>query len=576
MNNRRFFHLLLSVLTLFAAMSCEKTYAPGDGGDTKKGYDGINEDNDDYTGSSTDTVFVLFKGSSVTSTDNAKASVSNTIVTINSGGTYCLSGTLSGGQVIVDSQQKEDVRLVIKGASITCASSSAIYVRDAQKVIIVTAAGTTNYLADGTSYIYDDVANLEPDACIFSKSDLTFYGTGVLNVKGNFKNGISGKDGIIIKSGTINVTSVNNGIRVKDYLLVYNGNITVTSGGDGLKSTNYTDRGAGFIWIKGGAFLLTSATDAVSAYSNLTIDFATITIKAGGGSGTTTPQGYDGTVSAKGFKAKSKIEINDGIISINSADDAISCDTTFIMNSGSLNVSTMDDAVHSPESLTINGGTINVTKAYEGFKGANINVNGGNTTLSVTDDAVSCTKGSATEYNDGSIFTVTGGTIILNPSGGDGLDSNGSATISGGTVVIQGPSSAPEVAIDVNGVFNINGGILIASGPNSGSMIEGADNSSGQYSVVIKNSSSYFANTSLIHIQDGSNTDLVTFKPVRNASYIVFSSPSLTGGATYSLYTGGTYSVTTNTGGYYSGGNYSGGTFKKSFTLSSKASTISF
>jgi uncharacterized membrane protein len=107
-------------------------------------------------------------------------------------------------------------------------------------------------------------------------------------------------------------------------------------------------------------------------------------------------------------------------------------------------------------------------------------------------------------------------------------------------------------------------------------MIEGASNSSTQYSVVIKNSSSYFANTSLIHIQDAGNADLVTFKPVRNASYLVFSSPGLAGGATYSIYTGGTYSVSTNTGGYYSGGNYSGGTLKKSFTLSSKTSTVSF
>jgi len=567
----------MSVFTLYAAVSCEKTYAPDDGGDTGKGYDGINEDDDDYTGSSTDTVFVLFKGSSVTSTNNSKASVSNTIVTIESGGTYCLSGTLSAGQVIVNSSDKEDVRLVLKGASITCSNSSALYVRDAQKVIIVTAAGTTNYLADGTSYIYDDVANLEPDACIFSKSDLTLYGTGTLNVNGNFKNGISGKDGLIIKSGTINVTSVSNGIRGRDYLLVYDGNITVTSGGDGLKSTNDTDRGAGFIWIKGGTFMLTSATDAVSACTNLTIDYSNLTIKTGGGSGTsTTTQGYEGTVSAKGLKANSKIEINEGIISINSADDAINCDTTFVMNHGTLNISTMDDAVHSPKSLTINGGTINVTKAYEGFEGAFININGGNITLAVTDDAVNCTRGPATEYDDGSTILVTGGIIILNTSSGDSFDSNGSATMTGGTLVIQGPSSAPEVAIDVNGSFNINGGFLIASGPNSGNMIEGASNSSTQYSVVIKNSSLYFANTSLIHIQDAGNADLVTFKPVRNAFYLVFSSPGLAGGATYSIYTGGTYSVSTNTGGYYSGGNYSGGTLKKSFTLSSKTSTVSF
>jgi len=597
MNSRKTLVLLLILFAFFAILSCEKHYAPTNGdedsSDNDSSYSGIDEDEDDYSNSSSDTVFVVFSGTSAISSNTAKASVSSAVVTINSGGTYCVSGTTTNGQIVVNSSDEEDVHLVLKGAGITCTNSSPIYVKNAEKVIVVTVAGTTSNLADGPSYTYDDATNQEPDACIFSKSDITFYGTGTLNVTGNFNNGITSKDGLIIKSGTINVTSANTGIRGKDYILVHDGTITVSSKGDGLKSNNDTDADAGFIQIEGGVFSVTSNQDAVSAYSDILVNYARMTIKAGGGSGTSTStQGYTGTTSAKGLKAKSSITINAGDISINSADDAVNTDATFIMNAGTLTISTMDDAVHAEKTLTVNGGTLNVAKAYEGFEGPSINIAGGNVTLAVTDDAVNGTKGSATEYDDGSVVNISGGTVILNPSTGDGLDSNGSATMTGGVVVIQGPSSSPEVAIDVNGNFNVNGGFLIASGPNSGNMIEGASTTSTQNSLTINgpsggstnpgqpgsstSSGTSFSTSSYVHIQDGNNLDLVTYKPNRTAYYMVFSSSSLVTGSTYYIYTGGTYTGGTGTGGYYNGGSYSGGTLKKSFSISSRVTGVSF
>jgi|WetSurMetagenome_2_1015567.scaffolds.fasta_scaffold00489_7 hypothetical protein len=597
MDCRKTYFLLLAFFALFSLLSCEKHYATnnndGDSDNNDSGYSGIDENDADYGGGSTDTVFIVFNGTSATSTNATKAAVSSQVVTISSGGTYCVSGTASNGRLVVNSSDAENVRLVLKGASITCTGSSPIYVSKAEKVIIVTIAGTTSYLADGTSYTYDDATEMEPDACIFSKSDLTFYGTGSLYVTGNFNNGITSKDGLIIKSGTINVTSANTGIRGKDYILVHDGSVNVVSKGDGLKSNNDSDAGAGFIRIDGGVFNITSTGDAFSAYSDILINYADMTIKAGGGSGTaTSTQGYTGTISAKGLKAKSKITINAGDISINSADDAINTDTSFVMNGGTVTISTMDDAVHAEKSLTVNSGTISVTKAYEGFEGPAITVTGGSVTLAVTDDAINGTEGTATEYDDGSVVTLSGGTIILNPSTGDGLDSNGSATMTGGIVVVQGPSSSPEVAIDINGNFNINGGFLIASGPNSGNMIEGASSTSSQNSLIINGPSgssttpgqpgsgtstgTSFSTSSYVHIQGASNTDMVTYKPARTAYYIVFSSSGLVTGSAYDIYTGGTYTGGSDTGGYYTGGSYSGGTLKKSFTVSSRVTSVSF
>ena len=45
---------------------------------------------------------------------------------------------------------------------------------------------------------------------------------------------------------------------------------------------------------------------------------------------------------------------------------------------------------------------------------------------------------------------ITGGSLTIN-SQGDGLDSNGNATITGGTVVVNGPTNDGNGALDVNG-----------------------------------------------------------------------------------------------------------------------------
>jgi hypothetical protein len=79
----------------------------------------------------------------------------------------------------------------------------------------------------------------------------------------------------------------------------------------------------------------------------------------------------------------------------------------------------------------------------------------------------------------------------------------------------------------------------------------------------------------LFHIQDPDGRDLVTFKPVRASNYIIFSSPDLINGSSYSIYTGGA-STGINTDGIYTGGAYSGGILKKSFIVSEKLSKVSF
>lgn len=132
-------------------------------------------------------VKITLNGDSVTA-DDKNVEVDGSKVTITGAGTYVLSGTISDGQIVVDSDDKDSVRLVLNGAEITCSNSSAIWVK-AGDTIITLADGTENTLTDGAEYTTDSEDD-EPKAAVYAKDDLTFNGSGSLTVNGNYKNGI--------------------------------------------------------------------------------------------------------------------------------------------------------------------------------------------------------------------------------------------------------------------------------------------------------------------------------------------------------------------------------------------------
>lgn len=211
-------------------------------------------------------------------------SVSDNIITIQTGGTYCISGKISDGQIVVDAKDSE-VNLVLNGADITCSNSSPIYVKDSDKTVIALADNSHNTLSDGEAYTYADESTDEPDSAIYSKDDITFIGSsGSLVVNGNYNDGIKGKDDLVIEGGNITVNSVNDGITGKDSLIVTDGNITIDAGKDGLKSSNETDEGKGNITVNGGTINISSAQDGIQGINNVEINAGDINIVTGGGS----------------------------------------------------------------------------------------------------------------------------------------------------------------------------------------------------------------------------------------------------------------------------------------------------
>jgi hypothetical protein len=586
MNKRELFFLLMFGLLLSVFPSCKKYFADdlseADNTDDSPG----TEETGDYLWDNAEIIHIILSGNSIT-VDNSAATVSGSKVTITAAGTYSITGSLTDGQIIVDTQDEQIVRLILNGINVTCSASAPIYIKDAAKALIVLADNSENFITDGTSYVLN--SDNEPNAALFSKSYLSLFGNGSLTVKSNYKDGIASKDGLLIKSGTYNITSADDGIRGKDYLIVKNGNLIINAGGDGMKSDNESESSLGYITIDSAVVNITSSGDGINSKTNIIIKDGSFIIKTGLGAGTTTGTtspgggfpggsgGYNGTISEKAIRAGTGLTIEKGTIIIDAADDALHSDDAVIINDGTFSIATGDDAVHAEKSFSFNGGILNISKSFEGIESASITVNGGNINLVSTDDALNATKGltaGGTEANDGSMLTINGGIVVVNTTSGDGLDSNGNVMISAGTVIVHGPQSKPEVGFDINGTFMISGGLVIGTGPNSGNMIEGPSTSSSQYSLKVTIASTLSA-TSLFHIQDASGNNLVTFKPVRVFYYIVFSSPDLKSGSTYSIYTGGS-STGTNTNGLFTGGTYTGGTLKKSVAISGKLTSVSF
>ena len=104
-------------------------------------------------------------------------SVENGVVTISSGGTYILSGSLSEGQLVVDITNKDDVKIVLDNVDITSSSSAPLYIKEAGNVYVTMSENSVNTLSNTGEFLSDGENNI--DGVVFSKSDITFNGNGI-------------------------------------------------------------------------------------------------------------------------------------------------------------------------------------------------------------------------------------------------------------------------------------------------------------------------------------------------------------------------------------------------------------
>lgn len=445
--------------------------------------------------------------SNPTATDGV--TVSDGVITITKAGNYKLTGTYEG-QIKVEAADSDMVRLILNNAMITNSTGAAINVVEADEVVIYTASGTTNTVSDGSSY--SDTASGSPDAAIYSKSDLTLAGEGTLKVEGKYEEGIHTSDGLVIASGTLEVNAANTGIKGKDYVDILDGTITVTATKDGIKATNDTDGNRGWVRLSGGTVNISAGDDGFKAERVLEISGGTLNI----------------TRANEGIEAQ-YINILDGTVNVTSSDDGInaSYSTTSTGTESTTATSTNQSAQggqnSAPQAPSGSAGQAPAGggQAPSGTMGqppAGGGAGGGHGTFEVVDATIN----------------ITGGTVTVNTNG-DGIDSNGTATLSGGTLIVNGPFTGGNASLDTNGDLLLNG-TTVAAG-NSGDMFEAPSTNSTSGYVKISNVSNLSAGTT-VQVADSSGNVVANYKVTNSiTALILVSSSKITKGESYTVYT---------------------------------------
>ena len=351
---------------------------------------------------------------------------------ITSGGTYKITG--ENTCIVVNTT--DDVELDLDGATITCDNGTAINIESGDVNIILTGENT---IAATTS---EDL-----DGAIYAKDDLTFSGSGSLEITSNY-DGIVSKDDLTINGGTYIINAQDDGIRGKDSVSITDGTFNITAGGDAIKSTNEEETDKGYINIMGGTFEINSVNDGIQAISNLYIKSGTFKIKT---------TGNTSTDSAKGLKADTLITIDGGTFDINTTDDSIHSNGNTIINNGKYTINSNDDGIHADGMVEINNGSFDIA-AHEGIEATYIKINDGTININATDDGINAGNKSK-DYS--TKIEINGGDITVKMGQGDtdGIDSNGDIIINGGTISVTAQST-----FDYDGTGTINGRTVICNG----------------------------------------------------------------------------------------------------------------
>ena len=123
------------------------------------------DDPGDYMWDSEAVTYIVLNGDSISVEGNG-ASANGSVVTIGSAGTYNVTGSLTNGQVIVDTQDEAIVRLILENATINNATSAPVFVANAEEAMIVLADNSQNYLTDGNAYVFGASGTAYTELCL--------------------------------------------------------------------------------------------------------------------------------------------------------------------------------------------------------------------------------------------------------------------------------------------------------------------------------------------------------------------------------------------------------------------------
>ena len=446
--------------------------------------------------------------------------------------------------------------------------------------------------AGAASFVFSDsgitAAEGDYSGCKIDGTALTIQDAGVYSVSGSCADG-----SIKVKKGVTGVTLILSGL-------------TLTSA-DTAPITCAKSTGVTIAAVAGTVNTLTdSAKNNDETYpDNENAENAVIKCKDGSqvticGTGTLklTANGKNGIKSGATTDAEGEawlkvsgvtLEIDAGV------NDGINAEQLLEIAGGTVTVSAADDGIHCDRVLRIgasgtDGPAVTVEKCCEGLEAAELYIASGTVVIHAEDDCLNAANSDLTGYDF--VLDISGGTLVMDTTSGDGIDSNGTLTISGGSVTVWTGNAADNQPLDADGTISITGGTVLAAGGSAGMgmklrpyVVFGAgaqmggpggmggqsgqtpgtppdgqngqtpgtppDGQNGQTpgtppdgqnnsSAAGGASSVSVSSGSTISIQNSSGSTVYTGTALTNAGYVFFSSPALTSGGSYTLTSGGT------------------------------------
>ena len=332
-------------------------------------------------------------GTTNTVADTEGSSDENAAVKVKSGAALAIGGT---GTLTVDGNAKNGIKgaadAVITVAEVKLNINAANDGLSCDDELNIT-GGTLSITAGG------DAVKASPDTGDTENPDTTSLGN------------------VTISGGTLTLSAAEDGIQADGDLTISGGTFHVkTNGGHTTALTDDSASCKGFkagktLIVTGGTVNVDSADDALHANTDVTISGGTLTLAAG--------------------------------------DDGVHADNDLVIGAkGASSTSTP---------------RINITASYEGLEGTTVTVYSGDIDVAASDDGVNAANSTLGEHSDKYAISIAGGDLYID-AGSDGLDSNNDINITGGKVEVYGADAMMDAAIDYDGTFTLSGGTLFGAG----------------------------------------------------------------------------------------------------------------
>lgn len=487
------------------------------------------------------------------------ASFSDQTLTITQAGTYVLTGSGKNIKLVVEAADTDQVHLDFQNLTLE-GEGTLLQVNKAQEVVISLAEGSQNALTESQASGDEEVK-----ATIHSQVPLTLNGTGNLNLTALTKNALEVEDDLKVLGGTYTVKAANHGFKAEGALAIEAATLSIEAGKDGLHAEQDETTERANISLNPTQLSIAATEDGVDAGNELTIKGGTITVSQ----------------SEEGLEARVIRQLG-GDVTIKSSDDGVNA------SAGSSGKTTDTNATSktTDASATSNSADTSSSASQSTADSATVSSSASQSTAdpaatSQTDQAnqdknqtpPAPTAGQAPpqggqppqngqgpgsmppggqEESDPSLqIILEGGTLTIDAEG-DGIDSNGTVTISGGSLVVNGSVQGGNGPLDAAGDITITGGRVWALGTSD--MLQGFAQGSTQASITANIAGT--AGQTLI-ILDANGKEVARQTASKDFQAVIMSSADLVDGQTYTIQAEGTTQtataalVTPVTGGFH-------------------------